>query len=144
MVILPIASILVEYTILGTNSSFELIGKWFLFWAVGMRLFTAGLSQAVRPGFTAQSIFKLTDKENFAVVRELGFANISMGLVCIVSLFFASWRIPAAFAGALFFGIAGTQHMIKGPISANERVPTITNWIAFLVMVVYLVSNAIL
>jgi hypothetical protein len=56
-----------------------LVGKWFVFWAVGVRLFIAGVRQVAQPQFTAESIFEIKDRAAFAIVRELGFANLSTG-----------------------------------------------------------------
>ena len=38
-----------------------LIGRLWVFWAVGIRLFIAGIRQVVQPGFTAQTIFEAHD-----------------------------------------------------------------------------------
>jgi len=75
------------------------------------------------------------------IVRELGFANICMGLLGAISYFISSWRIPAGLVGGLFLGIAGAQHVIKGPASQNEVIPTVTNIPVFLIMVAYLVNS---
>lgn len=42
-----------------TLFSFELIGKWFIFSAVGLRLIIAGIKQTTDPAFTAREIFHL-------------------------------------------------------------------------------------
>jgi hypothetical protein len=49
MFIFPIVSILIES--IGNKNHAGLItltGKWFVFWAIGIRLFTAGLRQIIR------------------------------------------------------------------------------------------------
>jgi hypothetical protein len=33
-----------------------LLGRWFVFWAVGVRLLTAGIRQIAQPRFTAETI----------------------------------------------------------------------------------------
>ncbi|QHV95117.1 DUF6790 family protein [Spirosoma endbachense] len=139
MFVLPLSSILVELSF--TNSSLpimNLTGKWFLFWAVGMRLFTAGIRQAVNPAFTAKDIFHLTTQESYVIVKELGFANICLGLVAILSLFVPPSRLIAACAGGLFFGIAGTTHLLKKPVSSNEWIAMISDIFISVVMLVFI------
>jgi len=145
MLVLPAASIVIEW-ISGYYDPdlILLIGKWFIFWAVGVRLFTAGLSQILRPAFTAGSIFHLKDKASFAIIRELGIANACGGMVAMISLFIDQWRIPAAFLGGLFLGIAGLQHVIRKPDNPNEQIPMISNIIIFIIMVVYLLDYALM
>ena len=40
---------------LGGGGLMPLVGKWFVFWAVGARLFIAGIRQVIQPAFTAAS-----------------------------------------------------------------------------------------
>jgi len=78
--ILPLVSTAVQILIdKDTPFSFALIGKWFIFSAVGLRLFIAGIKQTTDPAFTAKEIFHLTSPESFPIVRELGFANVCLG-----------------------------------------------------------------
>jgi len=121
MLVLPSISIIIEYVIIGKQVSLiELSGKWFIFWAIGLRLFIAGVRQAIKPSFTAETIFHITNKESFVIVKELGFANICLGSIGIISLFLPDWRIVSAFAGGLFMGIAGINHILKKPVGLNE------------------------
>ena len=69
------------------TDSFSIIGKWFIFSAVGLRLFIAGIKQTTDPAFTAKQIFHLEGTEAYPVLRELGFANLCFGLVGMLSLF---------------------------------------------------------
>lgn len=123
-----------------TAFSFELIGKWFIFSAVGLRLFIAGIKQTTDPAFTAKEIFHLDNPESFPIVRELGFANLCFGLVGIVSLFLPQWRIVSAFGSGLYYGIAGLQHLLKKPVGTNEKFALVTDIIIFLVLLVYFVK----
>jgi hypothetical protein len=43
-----------------------LIGKWFLFWAAGVRLMLAAFRQLFQPEFTARQIFKIEDADALA------------------------------------------------------------------------------
>ncbi len=120
--------------------SLDLIGKWFIFSAVGLRLFIAGIKQITDPAFTAREIFHLHNPESFAIVRELGFANLCFGLVGIVSLFLPQWRVVSAFGSGLYYGIAGLQHFLKKPVGTNEKFALVTDIIIFLLLLVYFVK----
>ncbi|KAA5802333.1 hypothetical protein F1654_10935 [Alkalicaulis satelles] len=113
-VALPLASIAIERTRGRSMAGLtELALKWFVFWAVGVRLFTAGASQVMRPDFTAASIFQISDPVVIPFIQELGFANIAMGLMAMISLGAASWRRAAALLGFVFFGAAGVRHALS-------------------------------
>ena len=142
MFILPVLSVGIEhYAGKEQSSLMNLVGKWFIFWAVGLRLFIAGLRQASNPSFTAKSIFHIKDKESFVIVKELGFANICMGATGIISLFAPQWRIAAAFFGGLYLGIAGINHIIKKPAGSNEWITMVSDIFIFLVMVACIVNS---
>ena len=50
MGVLPIASVLAEIAFSHSETRLPIfIGKWFVFWAVGVRLLLAGLRQIVNP-----------------------------------------------------------------------------------------------
>lgn len=88
MLILPLACIIAEAAVKTTQVSWPLIGKYFIFWAIGVRLLIAGFKQSLQPGFTSAQIFNIRNsEESLSVVRELGFANICLGLAGILSLF---------------------------------------------------------
>lgn len=123
-----------------TTFSFELFGKWFIFSAVGLRLFLAGIRQTTNPAFTAKEIFHIDKPESFPILRELGFANICFGLVAIVSLFMPGWRVVSAFASGLYYGIAGLQHLIKKPAGTNEMFALVTDIIIFIFLAIYFVE----
>ena len=141
MLILPSISILVDCYLYHSSLSISgLIGKWFTFWAVGLRLFTAGIRQVAKPEFTAKNIFHLDGDECLVIVRELGYANICLGAIAIISLFIPAWRVPAAFAGGLYMGIAGFNHIIKRPDTPNEVLAMVSDIFILIVMAVYVIS----
>jgi hypothetical protein len=139
MFVLPLTFILVQYSGYGLPLGWALIGKWFVFWSVGVRLFIAGIRQVSKPAFTATQIFHITDKASFVIVRELGFANLSIGFIGMLSLFKAEWCVLAAIAGGLFFGLAGIGHLFKKPDSHNEVIALISDLFICVVMVLYLI-----
>lgn len=143
MVILPIASILIEMTMSPTPSLVILIGKWFVFWAVGMRLLTAGFRQLLQPEFTAKTIFEIEDSGAQKVVRELGISNIAIGVLGVASIYLPSLVMPSALYGVLFFGLAGVRHVANRARKRIETVAAISDlWIAA-VCAVYLAASFI-
>lgn len=141
MVVLPAASTWWDHSA-GVNFTVA-TGKWFVFWAVGIRLFLAGIRQAAKPLFTLKEIFHIRQPEGQVIVRELGFANICFGLLGIIALFVPGWRPAAAFAGGLYMGIAGVFHLIKKPVGRNEWVAMISDIYILLIMASYLYFSAL-
>jgi len=137
MLILPIISIAVDLQCNAIISLTQLTGKWFVFWAIGIRLFTAGLKQVIKPQFTLQDIFHISNPEGGVIVKELGFANICFGAAGIISIFIPEWRPAAAFTGGLYLGIAGINHVIKKPSGPNEVIAMVSDLFIFLVMAIY-------
>ncbi|WP_108517830.1 DUF6790 family protein [Bradyrhizobium algeriense] len=133
MLVLPIGSILIEFAA-GATDLVHIIGKWFVFWTGGLRLLTAGLSQIVRPAFTAQTIFKIQDEEAFKIVSELGFANVSMGAMSVLSIFFPAWIVPAALCTGLFYGLAGVGHALNTTRTNKENMAMLSDLFVFLVL----------
>jgi hypothetical protein len=124
-----------------TKFSFDLIGKWFIFSAVGLRLSIAGFKQTTNPAFTAKEIFHISGPESFPIIRELGFANLCFGLIGIVALFLPQWRIVSAFGSGLYYGIAGFEHLLKKPVGTNEKFALVTDILIFLFLLVYFMKK---
>jgi hypothetical protein len=137
--VLPVIGLVGEHFATGAAWAFGLYGKWFIFSAVGLRLFLAGIKQVKDPAFTAKQIFHMSSEEVYPVLRELGFANMCFGLVGIVSLFRPDWRIVSAFASGLYFGIAAVQHGWRGAVGINERFALWTDLVIFGVLLAYCV-----
>jgi hypothetical protein len=112
---------------------------WLVFWGVGIRLVIAGFRQIFKPAFKAREIFHLPTTESHIVIRELGFANLTMGLMATATLFFPNWLLPAACMGIFFYGVAGIQHIIKKPASPNEWVALVSDCFISIVLFVCLI-----
>src|SRR3984957_20173219 len=115
MLALPLISIvaqiiLTDHGTLQGAAYLIVVAKWYVFWAVGVRLSLAGLRQIFQPRYTAETILGLKGAESLFFVRELGFANVSMGSIGLASLFAPSWVPAAALVGALYYGLAGINH----------------------------------
>lgn len=139
--VLPAIGCIAEHFVTGITLAFGLFGKWFLFFAVGVRLLLAGLKQVKNPEFTATQIFQIESPHGFPIVRELGFANICFGLVAIVSLFKPEWRIVSAFASGLYYGLAGVQHGLKKTSGINEKFALWTDIIIFIFLLIYFIEG---
>lgn len=145
MVVAPIASTVVELSITGEwANAIATIGKWFLFWAVGVRLFVAGISQTVNPAFTAKNI--LGEKGNTGavqIVQELGYANLGLGTVGLIAPWIAGWAVPAAIPAAVFLGLAGARHIVKPNKNGKEWVATLTDLFVASILAVFVISSLV-
>jgi hypothetical protein len=140
MFLFPIASVLIE-SVANKNHAglITLIGEWFVFWAIGVRLFTAGLRQSIKPGLTSEGILGIKGKEVWIIVRELGFANIAIGLAGIIALWKPEWRLAIAFIGGLFLLLDGIQHIASKQRNFEENVAMYSDLTIAILMGVYLV-----
>jgi hypothetical protein len=139
MGVLPIASILVEFLLLHSSTDLLfLLGKWFVFWSIGVRLLLAGLRQIANPQFTAETIFDVKEKAALTIVQELGFGNLAIGLLGALTLFNRQWIAPAAIVGTLFYGLAGIKHLVKGDRNATENIAMISDLFIAVVLAIYL------
>ncbi len=120
--ILPIVSTAIQWFMPGPEPYLlpALALKWFVFWGVGVRLLLAGFSQWLQPQNTAR-ILGLQHEDALFPIRELGFANIALGVLGAVSVMVWSWRFPAAVAGLIFYCLAGINHRSTGRSGAPER-----------------------
>lgn len=139
--VVPALCFLVEHFACSSALTFELFSKWFIFSAVGLRLFLAGVKQVKNPAFTAKQIFHIDSPDSFPILRELGFANICFGLIAIVSLFMPEWRIVSAFASGLYYGIAGIQHGFQRKAGVNEKFAFWTDLFIFVLLFIFFVKT---
>lgn len=91
-----------------------LIGPWTVFWAGGVRLVLAGLRQTFQPRFTSEQIFGIKSDDPIPIVQELGFSNLAMGTLCLLSLPMKQMLVPAAVVSGLYYGLAGVKHVFGG------------------------------
>jgi len=145
MVVAPIANVLIRLSAQGwTGDLWPIIGNAFVFWGVGVRLFTAGLSQIVRPQFTATTLLGVTNTGANQIVQELGSANVAIGAVGVIAtVWLSAWTPAAALAGCVFLGFAGVRHIAKPGKNANELVETYTDIFVALVLAVYLIVTLV-
>jgi hypothetical protein len=140
--VFPACSVVIDALWLPDSADvMALVGKWFVFWAVGVRLFLAGARQVIAPRFTAESIFGSKDGAALAIVREVGFANLSMGALGLSSLVKSGWMIPAAIVGGLYYGLAGAGHLVRGNRNFNEQAALISDLLMFLLLGIFAASR---
>lgn len=141
MVVLPLGSVAIEFVLNHGTALPLLVGKWFTFWGIGVRLLIAGINQIVRPGFTARDIFRIEAPEAGAIVTELGNANVAFGLIGILSLPFAGFLMPAAIAGGLFLLLDGLVHLRRPVRDRNETIALVTDLVVPLAVAIYLAGT---
>ena len=142
MLVLPVGSILGDGVLHPAVPLTLLIGKWFVFWGVGVRLGLAGLRQFFQPAFTAREIFHMQGDEALPLVRELGVANLATGLVGLLSILAPSFVAPVAISAGIFYGVAGLRHVFEAHRSLNETVAMVSDLAIFLVLAVFLAALA--
>jgi hypothetical protein len=136
MLVLPLASIINEA---GLRPDLAVAGKWFVFWMVGARLFAAGSRQILQPRYTAQTILGIKGDANLVVVRELGFANLALGIGGIATLAAPSWVPPMALVGGIFYAAAGIQHTLQSGRNRTESFAMVTDLFAAFVLLGFFV-----
>jgi hypothetical protein len=141
-IVLPIASALIELAIVGGDPVVA-FGKWWAFWGVGTRLLVAGLAQVSGKGPTSEILgsAQATMQEE-QLVRELGTANIGMGLAGLLAVV-PGWALPAGLAGGVFLLIAGLMHLPKRGKGPQETLATWTDLVVGLVVLAFAVSVAL-
>ena len=139
--ILPIAAAALESRVDHVVLNWPIYWKWFIFWGVGIRLFFKGVKLASTPRFTGLSLSSFSNRESYLVLMELGFANMALGAMGILSLINDQWRFIAAIAGAIYFGLADMLRLAKKPVGRHELVALIYNLLVFVGLVCYLISS---
>jgi hypothetical protein len=138
MLAAPLGAIAIEHSVLHSAAPLmSLVGKWFIFWAVGVRLALAGLRQYFDPRFTAEQIFEIHNDDALPLVRELGVANLAAGTVGILSLLRPDFVLPSAIAAAIFYGVAGFRHAQQPTRNAKETFAMATDLFACAVLAAY-------
>jgi hypothetical protein len=142
LAVLPAVSVILEGVVRPHGATIMgLVGKWYVFWACGVRLLLAGIRQIVQPRFTAAEIFDLDNVKAFPIVREIGFANLAMGTLAICTMFRPAWLVPGAIVGGPYYGLAGLGHLLREERNVNETVAMVSDGFAFLVLLTVVVNG---
>lgn len=133
--VLPLGSLIVDQSVLhNALPVMLLVGKWFAFWAGGVRLFIAGLRQIFQPRFTSETIFGIKGDDPLPFVRELGMANVSMGTIGMVGLAVPAFVLPAAVVSGLYYALAGIMHAARARHGLNELVAMVSDLLLAVVL----------
>lgn len=127
MAVLPAGSIAAEAVLAGAPLSAGLAARWFVFWAVGVRLLSAGVRQIAKPAYTTETILGLDDPRSHFLVRELGFANVAIGVAALASLGVPAWTFALAVVGMIFYALAGANHLTHGPRNRLQNAAMISD-----------------
>jgi hypothetical protein len=127
MLVLPVGSILFAVRANPDAELIDTMGKWFVFWGVGARLGLAGARQILRPEFTARDILGVDGDGALIIVRELGFANLSIEIVALLVLRFPAFVLPAAIYSTIFYAAAGVMHVMESKRGTNENVAMVSD-----------------
>lgn len=141
MVLAPTASVILEHLWSPSEPILFLVGRWFVFGGVGVRLGLAGLRPFFQPGFTAKEIFHMQSHEALPLVRELGVANLATGLVGLLSLVMPTFTPPIAISAGLFYGVAGIRHVTERGRSLNEIVAMGSDLFLFVVLAIFVAAS---
>lgn len=145
MLVLPLISVAAEAPMLPDAAALMgLIGKWFTFWAVGVRLLLAGVSQVFRPHFTSEGILGIKDASANVLVREVGFGNLAIGTLGLLSLILPGFLVPAAIAGGLFYGLAGIGHVARKDKTAKEWIALVSDFFIFLLLAAFVATRVLI
>jgi hypothetical protein len=141
-IVLPIASAIIELATIGGDPVLVL-GKWWVFWGVGTRLLVAGIAQVSGKGPTAAILGSTAPTvQETQLTRELGIANVGMGVAGLLALV-SDWALPAGLAGGVFLLIAGIMHVPKKGKNAKEALATWTDLIVGIAVVVLAVYSLV-
>lgn len=141
-IVLPIVSGTVELVTVG-GGPIDVFGKWWVFWGVGTRLLVAGVAQVSGKGPTTAILGSTAPSvQEQQLARELGTANIAMGLTGLLALV-PGWALPAGLAGGLFLLIAGIMHVPKRNKNAKETLATWTDLLVGVVVVILAVATLV-
>jgi hypothetical protein len=126
--ILPLGSIYVDHEVMGNALPLMLLaGKWFAFWAGGVRLLIAGIRQQLSPRLTSEGIFGIASDDPLPFVRELGQANVAMGVIGVMAAALPAVVLPAAIVSGLYYLQAGIGHIRHGGRNAARTVAMISD-----------------
>jgi hypothetical protein len=140
MFALPSACVAVEL-LSGHGSVIWLIGKWFVFWAVGARLLLAGLRQYFQPGFTSRDILGIESPDAFVLVRELGGANVAAGIVGLASFVVPTFVLPAAIGAAIFYAVAGVEHARQEHRGGKESLAMVSDLFVAAILALFVLAE---
>jgi hypothetical protein len=78
-----------------------------------------------------------------AIVREVGFGNLAMGTLGLLSLAVPAWVVLAAIVGGLYYGLAGMGHLARKDRNVKEQVALVSDLAMFLLLAIFVASRVV-
>ena len=97
----------------------------------------AGLRQYFEPRHTASEIFDIKGDDAWPIVQELGISNFALGTAGALSLLRPDFVLPVAVAAAIFYGLAGYRHTMRGGRNFTENTAMASDLFACLVLAAF-------
>jgi len=138
LAILPLLSAAAEHHFVHASISIILLGKWFMFWTIGIRLLIKGFVQVIRSRRNGNSSL-LSKDETWEVAKILGLAKMAlagMGFLCVVN---DQWSLLATITVGVYLGLTGFQHDFKRPSTTTGWMNMSYDVLVFSVIAVCLV-----
>ncbi|PVD52239.1 hypothetical protein DC498_10980 [Terrimonas sp.] len=135
---LPVLSVIAEHQFHHTDVNTILVGRWFIFWTVGIRLLVAGFTQVITAHRQGNTIL-LRGDPNGDTRKIIGLVKIllaGLGFLCMIN---NEWSLLAAITVGLYIGLAGFQHDFKKPITWEDWIYMIYDLLVFLMITCCLV-----
>jgi hypothetical protein len=85
----------------------------------------------------------MTGEGALVIVRELGFANLAIGIVGLLALRFPAFVLPAAIYASIFYAAAGVMHAQKSAHGLKESVAMVSDLFMALVLGGFAVASLI-
>jgi len=138
VLIMPMVSTYTEHYVDEVTVSWTSLVKWFIFWTIGIRMFATGIKQASSPEATEPKVLSIKNSDTYNMIRKLGFANITIGVMGILSVLHDQWRLLAAITGGLYLGLASVQHYFKKSYTPKQVIALIYDLLVFFVLFLYI------
>lgn len=135
---LPLVSLIIEHKINDVEIQAGLVGKWFVFWTVGIRLLIGGVVQilaALRQGNTIL-LRSNAGSDTRKIVGIVKMALAVLGFLCIIN---DKWSLLAAVTAGFYIGLAGFQHDFKKPVTKEGWLYMAYDGLVFLMITLCLV-----
>lgn len=129
-VLLPLASVALGRLSVPESALLPLVGRWFVFWAAGWRLFLDGATQVLRrraAGFRPESAV----------------AALAIGATGLMAIHRTHWTPAVAMAGGIFLGGVALVRLSQGGRSRAATAGAAGDLFAATMLGVYLASRAV-
>lgn len=129
---------------------FYFLGKWYVFWAGGVRLFLSGFGQTLGVRLTRKRQVEIESAPSEQIAQGVGFAKLLIGLLCIATeiaisapgQLYAIIFPAAAVVAGLFYALSGLQHIRMHKRNARQALAMVTDLLVSSVLAVFLVLFA--